>query len=171
MAAISNTMGFATIKEKTDENTLPIPVTIGPIFDKTINNPPIPLVIFPIIISTGPNAAIRSAIVMMVFLVPSSMLFNLSTIPCIQVTMSRITGMSTSPIEMNNSSIWLFKIVSCPARLSCMTSAICSAAPFELSSASCTISIVFTASSASISYSNCKYSCNSFAEVPACVRL
>ena len=41
-------------------------------------------------------------------------------------------GIRISPIEIASSSNWLFKIVSCPARLSCMVSAIRSAVPSQL---------------------------------------
>ena len=73
---------------------------------------PIALMTFPITMSTGPKAATNNPIFKIISRVPSSMLFNLSTNPCIHVTTSRMTGISISPKEMASSSSWLFSMVS-----------------------------------------------------------
>ena len=90
----------------------------------------------PMMISTGATAAATRAMVTIIFFVPSSSPFSQSTSPWIHPTISRMEGMRISPTEIASSSSWLFKIVSCPARLSCMVAAIFSAVPSQLLMAS-----------------------------------
>ena len=99
---------------------------------------------FPTMISTGPIAAATSAMVMMTLRVPSSIEFSQSTKFCTQPTMERMAGISISPKEMASSSSWDLRIVSCPARLSCMVFAIDSAVPSQFAMALESFAISFS---------------------------
>ena len=141
MAAITKVTGFAARMPHKALSPPPIlempPISVG----MKVMMLPTAETTFPITISTGPIAAARSPMVTMVFLVPSSMPFSLSTNPCTHVTIWRMAGMRISPKEMASSSNWLFRMVSCPARLSCMVAAISADFPSQFAMALLTFSI------------------------------
>ena len=112
-------------------------------------SPPTPDVSFPTTDSTGPKAATSMAIFTIVFFVPSSRLLNLSTHSWIFDTISRIMGIRESPMDIASSASCDFRIVSCPARLSCMTADIFSATPLYPSTESEQVSIAFSSFSMS----------------------
>ena len=107
------------------------PFIAVPIFDIAV----------PKITRKGPSAATNRPIFNTICLVPSSMPFSLSTNSCIFETIFRIVGISISPKEMASSWSWLFRMVSCPIRLSCMVAAIFSAMPSQLAIAPLNFSI------------------------------
>ena len=125
MAAITSPIGLASITAFKAPNTPVTALMALPTAGRIVSIVPTADTIFPITISTGPIAAAIAAILTMVSFVFGSIAFSLSIIFWIKDTTSRMTGISISPKEMASSCNWLFKMVSCPERLSCMTSAIC----------------------------------------------
>ena len=106
------------------ENAVFAPAIIVGIFETNVIMLPIEEIVLPITIKSGPKAAAINPILIMVCFVAGSRAFSLSTNPCILVIISRMTGIKISPNDIASSSSWDFKMVSCPARLSCMVSAI-----------------------------------------------
>ena len=96
---------------------------------------PTPVVSLPTTRSTGPMAAAKAAMRMMVFLVPSSIFWSFSTKAWMCETMFRMVGISASPIWIISSCRADLRMVICPARLSCMVSAMLCAEPSQLSMA------------------------------------
>ena len=129
MAAIIRTIGFASIVVLSAANA-PLTVLITPaIFGTIVMIVPTADITFPMTISTGPRAATTSAIVTIVFFVPSSSPLSQSTNDCIQPTICLMAGIKSSPKEMASPSSADFKMVNCPCKLSSCVSAICCAAP------------------------------------------
>ena len=96
---------------------------------------PTPVVSLPTTTSTGPMAAAKAAILMIVFLVPSSICWSFSTNAWMWDTIFRMVGIRAPPIWIISSCRADFRMVICPVRLSCMVAAICSALPSQLSMA------------------------------------
>ena len=103
MAAITSVTGFAAMMPHRALSPPPIlempPTSVG----IKVMMLPTAEMIFPIKISTGPMAAASRPIVTMVFFVPSSMPFNLSTKFCTHVTIWRMAGIRISPKEIASS--------------------------------------------------------------------
>ena len=123
------------------ENAVLAPAIIVGIFEMNVIILPIEEIVLPTTIKSGPKAAAINPILRMVCLVAGSRAFSLSTNPCILVMMSRITGIRISPKEIASSSSCDFRMVSCPARLSCMVSAICKDVPSQFAIAPDNLSI------------------------------
>ena len=123
------------------ENAVLAPAIIVGIFEMNVIMLPIEEIVLPTTIKRGPKAAAINPILIMVCFVAGSRAFSLSTNPCILVMMSRITGIKISPKEIASSSSCDFRMVSCPARLSCMVSAICKEVPSQFAIAPDNLSI------------------------------
>ena len=129
MAAIIRTIGFASIVVFSAANA-PLTVLMTPaIFGTIVIIVPTAEMTFPTMIRTGARAATISAIVTIVFFVPSSSPFNASTNDCTHPTICLMAGIRSSPNEMASPSNADFNMVICPCRLSSCVSAICPAAP------------------------------------------
>ena len=99
MAAITIAIGFAIIVAKAPFTVLIAPASFG----AHVIIVPMAERVLPIMISTGPNAAARSATIMITRFTPSGMAFSTFTIPCSPETILRTAGISRSPKEIASS--------------------------------------------------------------------
>ncbi len=141
-AAITSTMGFA-IRAALNAFTAVV-TTVNAVFTdaNAVTSPgiivmtcPMDHIIFPAIINAGPNAAtITPMTATMVFITGFRLLSQSIKFPTI-FTASRMAGIRISPKAIASSDILLFRVVSCPFRLSCMIAVMFSAEPSQLSMA------------------------------------
>ena len=139
IAAMTAITGFAAITPNravkapfTFPSMLVIVVSVF-IFENSPVIADIPVATFPIIMSSGPIAATINAMVATIFFCPSLIPFNFFTKSWITETAFLIYGIKISPNAIASSCRALCKAVICPDRLSCMVSAMFSAAPSQLS--------------------------------------
>ena len=103
MAAITIAIGFAIIVALSAAKA-PFTALIAPAsFGAHVIIVPMAERVLPIMISTGPNAAARSATIMITRFTPSGMAFSTFTIPCSPETILRTAGISRSPKEIASS--------------------------------------------------------------------